>query len=202
MNAPTYKLAKHLIVILHRHLHLNYQYSVSNSTALAKYLTKLKINENHKIITYDIKDLYVKIPIQETLRIAKAMLLKENNTQTTKQIITLLETVLKQNYFSFQNNIYQPEKVVSVGSPISGTIAEIFLQHIENIHIKHLMDTKNIVYYTRYVDDILLKYDTKYTNADIIHEYRNNIHTNLQLNPTHKNNGHISSQSFNNQKPF
>jgi hypothetical protein len=33
-----------------------------------------------------------------------------------------------------------------MGSPISGTIAEIFLQHIiENIHIKHLLDTKNII---------------------------------------------------------
>jgi hypothetical protein len=42
------------------------------------------------------------------------------------------------------------------------------------------------------VDDILLTYDTKYTNCDIIHEYINKIHTNLQLNPTHENNGRIS----------
>jgi len=33
-----------------------------------------------------------------------------------------------------------------MGSPISGTMAEIFLQHIENTHIKHLLDTKK--YYT------------------------------------------------------
>jgi hypothetical protein len=36
-------------------------------------------------------------------------------------------------------------------------------------------------------------YDTKYTNVDIIHEYINNIHINLQLNPTHENNRRISS---------
>jgi hypothetical protein len=42
------------------------------------------INENHKIITYDVKDLYVNIPIQEILRITKFMLLKGNNTQIKK----------------------------------------------------------------------------------------------------------------------
>ena len=90
------------------------------------------------------------------------MLNKENSAQITKQIITLLEAILKQNYFELQNNIYQPEKGVSMGSPISGTMAEIFLQHIENTHIKHLLDTKNILYYTRYVDDILIIYDTRH----------------------------------------
>jgi hypothetical protein len=103
------------------------------------------------------------------------MLIKENNTQITKQIINLLEIILKQNYFSFQNNIYQPEKGVSMGSLISRTIAEIFLQHTENTHIKLIMDTKNIIYYIKYVDDILLIYNTKRINSNIIHEYINQI---------------------------
>jgi len=45
-----------------------------------------------------------------------------------------------------------------MGSPISSTIAEIFLQHMESTLIKQLFDTKNIAFYTRYVDDILLIY--------------------------------------------
>jgi len=85
---------------------------------------------------YTIFFIIVNIPIQETLRIAKSMLVNENNIQITKHITTLLKTILKQNYFSFQNNMYQPEKGVSLGSPISGTIAEIFLRHVENTHIK------------------------------------------------------------------
>ena len=38
--------------------------------------------------------------------------------------------------FHVQNKIYQPEKGVSMGSPISSTITEIFLQHLDNIHKK------------------------------------------------------------------
>jgi hypothetical protein len=52
---------------------------------------------------------------------------------------------MAQNYFSFQNTIYHPNKGIAMGSPISGTMAEIFLQLIENKHIKQVLDTKNII---------------------------------------------------------
>ena len=84
------------------------------------------VSEHCKLVTYDIKDLYVNIPLQETLKITELMLNKENDEQITKQIITLLDAILKQNYFEFQNNLYQPEKGVAMGSPISGIMAEVF----------------------------------------------------------------------------
>ena len=100
------------------------------------------------MMTYDIKDLYDNIPIEETLMITKSLLLKHkkhNDAQVTKQIITLLEVILQQNYCSVENILYQPEKGVSTGSPVSNTIAEIFLQYIEDIYLKQLLDTKNII---------------------------------------------------------
>ena len=89
-----------------------------------------------------------------------------NDEHTTKQMITLLEVILQQNYFSFCNNIYQPEKGVSMGSPISNIIAEIFLQDLENSHLKQILDKQNITFYTRYADDILLIYNTKHHTGD------------------------------------
>ena len=107
-------------------------------------------------MTYDIKDLYVNIPTEETLMITKSLLLKHNDAQVSMQISTLLEVIPQQNYCSFKNTSHQPEKGVSMGSPVYNTIAEIFLQYIEDIYLKQLLDTKNIILYTRYVDDILL----------------------------------------------
>jgi hypothetical protein len=127
-------------------------------------------------MAFDIKDLYVNIPIQETLNITREQLKQHNNTQTTEQITTLLETILKQNYLSFQNNIYQPTQGVAMGSPISGLVTEIFLQHLEQNHLRHLLDTQHILYYTRYVDDILLVYDTRHITNDMIQNYIKNIH--------------------------
>jgi len=111
---------------------------------------------NYRMVTYDNRDLYVNFPTKEILRITKSLLLNHNDTRTSKQIITLLDVILQQITSPFKNHIYQPETGVSVASPISSTIAEIFLQHMESTFMKQLFDTKNIAFYTRYVDDILL----------------------------------------------
>ena len=70
------------------------------------------------MVTYDINDLYVNIPIKETLVITKSVLLKHNNTQITKEIITLLENILQQNYFSLKT-IYINRKKESPWDPLS-----------------------------------------------------------------------------------
>jgi len=107
-------------------------------------------------------------------------------------MITFLEVTLQQNYFSFCNNIYQPEKGVSMGSPISNMVEEIFLQDLEKTHLKQILDKQNITFYTRYVDDILLIYNTKHITPEIIHSYINKIHPNLQFTPTLEHNNSVS----------
>jgi hypothetical protein len=67
MKTPKYKISKHLVRILNIHLTLNHHYNVVNSTDLINDLTNLKINKIQKLITYKLKDLYVKIPVEETL---------------------------------------------------------------------------------------------------------------------------------------
>jgi hypothetical protein len=134
---------------------------------------------------------HVNIPIYDTLTITET-LLKKHDPKTTTQLRNLLEAILQQNYLAFQNHIYKPEKGVSMGSPISNIIAEIFLQHFETLLMKQLIDTKNITYYTRYVDDILLIYNSQHTSPEMINNFINQIHPSLQLNPTHEHNNSIN----------
>ena len=162
LSAPAYKTAKKLNNILKQHLHLNNYYTINNSTELAQNLTRLTINDNHRLINLDIKDLYVNIPIDETIRTTSTQLLKHNDQQTTNQICNILGTILRQNYFEFQDNCYQPDKGVAMGSPLSGTMAEVFLQQLENLHIKPLLDSKCILFYSRYVDDVIIIYDVSH----------------------------------------
>jgi len=68
-------------------------------------------------------------------------------------MLSLLKVILSQNYFMFQQKIYQPPQGISMGSPISSLFAEIFLRHYEDANIKHLLDMKRIALYVRYVDD-------------------------------------------------
>jgi len=57
MKAPSYKLGKHLVKLLNQYITRNNYCNVINSTSLASDLTKLKIHENHKLITFEVKDL-------------------------------------------------------------------------------------------------------------------------------------------------
>jgi len=176
---------------LDQYISLNNYFNVTNSTNLANDLTNLEIHENHRMISFDIRDFYVNITINETINTIKTKLL-QNNIHITFQMLSLLKLIFSQNYFMFQQKIHQPAQGISMGSPISSLIAEIFLQHYEDANIKQLLDMKSIALYVRYVDDILVIYDTTKINLHTINIYINKIHNNIKLNPTYKKHNSIA----------
>ena len=66
------------------------------------------------------------------------------------------------------------------------------LQTLQHTHIKPLLDTKHIIFYTRHIDDILIIYDTTQISLDTITHHTNNIHNNLKLCPTPEQNNRVS----------
>jgi hypothetical protein len=76
--------------------------------------------------------------------------------------------------------IYQPRKDISMGSPVSSIMAEIFLQHLAEQYIKQLLDSRNIIFYNRYVDDILIKYDSNKILPKLNETHINPIHNKIK----------------------
>jgi hypothetical protein len=68
-----------------------------------------------------------------------------------------------------------------MGAPSSSSIAEIFLQHTENVRLAHLTHKHIIINYFRYVDDILLIFDPNHTDIQAILKDFNTLHPNLQF---------------------
>jgi hypothetical protein len=68
-----------------------------------------------------------------------------------------------------------------MGSPLSGILAKIFLQEIEQKRIKHLLEDGKIIYYNIYVDDIILIYDQTKINPQIINTEFNRQHRELHF---------------------
>jgi len=100
--------------------------------------------------------------------------------------------MLNQNYFTYQNQISRPTKEVAMVFPLAGIIAEIFLQSLERTHFKPLLDKNHIIFYTRYIDDILIIYDTAQMNLDTITHYTNIINNYVELHPTPEQNNEVS----------
>jgi hypothetical protein len=68
-----------------------------------------------------------------------------------------------------------------MGSPISSTIAEIYIQFLEELYVKQWSDSRHVLYYKRYVDDILIIYNQNKTNEQDILNHANNINKHLQF---------------------
>ena len=94
-------------------------FKTRNSTQLAHDITTLKLNAQHRRITFDIRDLFTNIRITETIRITKR-LLKENNAMenTITQYENIRRTVLTQNYLTNNDNYHTCNKGVAMGSPL------------------------------------------------------------------------------------
>ena len=60
-------------------------------------------------------------------------------------------------------------------SPISGLVAEIFLQFSEKLLVKHMLESKNIPFYNRRADDTLIIFDSRKITAEEIWNYLNKI---------------------------
>jgi hypothetical protein len=79
-----------------------------------------------------------------------------------------------------------------MGAPSSSIIAEIFLQSPEDTHRKHLSNKHKIARYFRYVDDILIIYNSNHTDVSNISNNFNTIHHNLKFTAEAESNNKIS----------
>jgi hypothetical protein len=68
-----------------------------------------------------------------------------------------------------------------MGSPISGMLAEIYLQYLEETYVKHCLENKEITYYKRYADDILIIFDQNKIDEHTIHNFMNNVDKHLEF---------------------
>jgi hypothetical protein len=89
--------------------------------------------------------------------------LNKNSNQNiiVKQTLELIRVILNQNYFPHGGKYFKPTQGMAIGSPTSGTLAEIHFQFFEELIIKHWMENGEITYYRRYVDGIISSPTTK-----------------------------------------
>jgi len=76
-------MAKHINRKLHNLLNLPNIYNAKNSQEVVTELTNIKMNENTKIITMDIKDLYMNLPTQGIINAIRYWLNKNPATGMT-----------------------------------------------------------------------------------------------------------------------
>jgi hypothetical protein len=84
-----------------------------------------------------------------------------------------------------------------MGSSISGRVAEIFLQNLEIQTLKHTMEQIIIIYYTEYVDDILVIQNTNKCTPENTLETVNIQHRSLTYTATEDTSSQITRLDLN-----
>lgn len=192
-NAPTYNTSK----FLHKHITSHYKFkhnrSIKNTNEIIKNLENTTLNSNARLISFDLENMYTSIPTRQTIQIIEDNL-TENSTLSHIEIqetIILLSLTLKQNYFKFNDNFYSQQNGLGMGSPLSGLLADIFVNSIENTLFSTDNSNQNITFWNRYVDDTFAIIDSTKTNMEQTLNTLNNLHPKLKFTAEEENNNKL-----------
>jgi hypothetical protein len=194
MSSPSHILSRKINVLFREYTGFIPKFGVKNSIELAEKLKDISIPQNARLISFDINNLFTCVPKAESVLRAQAAL---NNATTpkklSKELISLINMVINQNYFSFNNRFYIQSDGLAMGSPLSPLLAELFLDSLEetlfNSQIQHL---KNIVYWHRYVDDILCLWTGTNRQLDSFLNHLNSLHPKISFSMEKDANGTIN----------
>ncbi|XP_075163098.1 uncharacterized protein LOC142235723 [Haematobia irritans] len=151
--------------------------------ALKHNLKEVKIERNEIIISLDVISLFTNIPVHTAVQIImkqweKIKLKTKISRSTFLRILNFC--LLENNYFMYDNKIYNQIFGMPMGNPLSPIIADIVLDNLldnalADLQIKDI----NIKYITKYVDDILAIIDKD--DAETILNTFNQYHPKIQF---------------------
>jgi hypothetical protein len=81
-----------------------------------------------------------------------------------------VQVVLNQNYFRHETELYKQTGGLAMGAPTSSLLSEVFLQSLEHDSVYKILVELNIKAYFRYVDGILIVYDSLETYVAVIQQ--------------------------------
>ena len=164
-NAPAYRLAQKIVSFINTHLPLPYAFNVKNTTHLINDLKEIAWNKNLHVASFDISNMYTNIPTDHIPTIIHRLCNHHNiDTHTQSELLHLCQLILTQNYFNFRSVTYIQTSGLAMGAPTSSLFSEVFLQFLEATKLFVILVRHHIIGYFRYVDDILLVYDSSMTN--------------------------------------
>lgn len=190
-KVPCYNLSQHIGKILKNII--STEHNIKNSTQLKKDLDEVSLDTDDIIVSFDVVSLFTNIPTHLAI---KNIMDKWSEIQThtkipRKTFLQLLKfCIMDNNYFKFNNDIYNQTYGMPMGNPLSPTIADIVLDTLLDDVIKDL-EGKNvrIKVLKKYVDDIFAIINKN--DETVIMKTLNTYHQKLKFTIEKEINGEI-----------
>nr|VZI49701.1 unnamed protein product [Spirometra erinaceieuropaei] len=167
IGSPTYNLVKWLYRHL-KHLANGSQYSIQNSQAFLQKIQGLEVSSDECILSFDVVALFSLIPHDLAMDSVARCLEQSPIDIPTEHALDMLKVCLK-NYCQFDGKYYYQVKGTVLGSPISGLLAELVLQRLEQ-DVVHTFEPKMWIHY---VDDTFVILKTR--EVERLHQSLNSV---------------------------
>jgi hypothetical protein len=148
-NSPAFKLARSLVKKLQTHVPLPYPFNIKNTIQLINDLKNIPVDQNLRLASFDISNMYTNIPTEEILTIIESACKYNDDEEGLKCdiLLKLLKVVIGHNYFQFMDQTYVQYDGLTMGAPTSSILSEFYLQHLENSKIYDTLLNFNIMGY-------------------------------------------------------
>ena len=125
-GTPLYEMSKYIANMLKPYGKLKEQHTHS-SKSFPAFICQQKIEPDEIMVSLDVTSLYTTIPIDQALLIIKDLLkhddkLSDRTLLSPRQIIDLLDILLRTTYFKFSGDFYQQTDGAAMGGPTSATV--------------------------------------------------------------------------------
>ena len=132
------------------------------------------------MVSFDVVSLFTSIPTNLALqviqqRLQQDTLLTQRTNISITNIIKLLDFVLQNSFSTYKNEYYQQISGCAMGSPVSATVADIVMEHVEETAISTAPHPSR--WWFRYVDDSHSCLKT--TQVNEFHDHLNSINPHL-----------------------
>ena len=190
-NCASYNLSKFLVDILNPFA--ENCFTLKNSHEFRQQVENIPISDKNVMASFDIKDLYTNVPLQETIDICMDLISSNNLSNLPAHLFRkILELSVFNNLFLFNGQYYRQLDGLGMGLPLSPTLANIFLCFHENKWLNACPSEFKPIFYRRYIDDTFLIFNDV-SHVQKFMDYLNSKHPNIKF---------TSEIESNNQLPF
>ncbi|XP_078384100.1 uncharacterized protein LOC144666557 [Oculina patagonica] len=145
------------------------------------------------MVSFDVVSLFTAIPVEKACNYIRNKLeddssLHSRSSLDIDDIICLLNVVLSNNYFIYNDNIYKQIHGCAMGSPVSPVVANLCMEEIEETAINSTPVPPKI--WKRYVDDSFCV--IKKNAVASFHDSLNSIDPHISFTIEHESNGQLS----------
>ncbi|CDR48584.1 RHTO0S18e03334g1_1, partial [Rhodotorula toruloides] len=160
----------------------SYSWILRDSKHLLRELAKLQLplHEEIWLITADIQSMYTNLPTTEGIDIMNWLGREHYQSKDIGNFIgEATSFVLENNYLSFQDQVYHQTDGTAMGTSMAPTYANLFVAAFEDQFKIPYLD--NLLYYGRYIDDVLAIVHGSKEKALKVVEHLNALHPKLQF---------------------